>query len=85
MPVLLSLYTRNGCHLCEDMERDLPGFATELDFTTEIIPIDNNAGLEQLYGSRVPVLAIGDEVICEYFLDKASLAQAITRETLNKS
>lgn len=81
MPVLLSLYTRSGCHLCEDMERDLPGFATALNFTTEIIPIDNNAELEQLYGSRVPVLAIGDEVICEYFLDKVSLTQAIARCT----
>lgn len=79
MSVSVSLYTRTGCHLCDDMEQELPGLATELDFITEIIPIDNNAELEQLYGTRVPVLAIGDEVICEYFLDKASLTQAIAR------
>ena len=79
MAVKLTLYTRHGCHLCEDMERALPEIASELGFATEIIPIDNNDALEQAYGSKVPVLAIGDDIICEYFLDKVALTEAITR------
>ncbi|MDH5611377.1 MAG: glutaredoxin family protein [Gammaproteobacteria bacterium] len=79
MPAQLSLYTRHGCHLCEDMEQTVSELAAELDFVTEIIPIDNNTGLEQVYGHRVPVLMIGDNVICEYFLDKTALIQAVTK------
>jgi len=79
MPAQLSLYTRHGCHLCEDMEQAVSELAAELDFVTEIIPIDNDTELEQIYGSRVPVLMIGDNVICEYFLDKTALIQAVTK------
>ncbi len=79
MPVKLTLYTRSGCHLCEDMERALPELAAELDFITKIIPIDNNHELEQAYGSKVPVLTLGDHIICEYFLDKAALLETLAR------
>jgi hypothetical protein len=63
------------------MERALPELATELDFNTEIILIDNNNELEHTYGTKVPVLAIGDDIICEYFLDKVALSKAIARHT----
>lgn len=81
MPAQLSLYSRHGCHLCEDMEQAVSELATELNFITEIIPIDNNAELEQAYGHRVPVLMMGDNMICEYFLDKAALIQAVSKAT----
>jgi hypothetical protein len=61
------------------MEQAVSELAMELDFVTEIIPIDNNAELEQGYGHRVPVLMMGDDVICEYFLNKAALIEAVTR------
>jgi glutaredoxin len=79
MSIKLTLYTRTGCHLCEDMERALPELASELNFNTEIVLIDNNNELEQAWGTKVPVLAIGDNIICEYFLDKVALSEAITR------
>ncbi len=79
MSVKLNLYTRHGCHLCEDMELAVSELTAELDFLTEIIPIDNNAELEQDYGQRVPVLMMGDNMICEYFLDKAALIQALAK------
>ena len=81
MSVQLCLYTRRGCHLCEDMEQAVSELATELNFETNIIPIDNNAELEQDYGHRVPVLMIGSTMICEYFLDKTALIQAVSNAT----
>ncbi|MFC1589622.1 glutaredoxin family protein [Pseudomonadota bacterium] len=81
MPARLSLYTRHGCHLCEDMEQIVSELESELDFVTEIIPIDNNTALEQNYGHRVPVLMMGHNVICEYYLDKQALIKAVSRTT----
>ncbi len=77
MPAQLNLYTRHGCHLCEDMEQAVSELEAELNFVTEIIPIDNNTALEKDYGHRVPVLMIGHNVICEYYLDKVALTQAL--------
>jgi glutaredoxin len=79
MSIKLTLYTRTGCHLCEDMERALPELASELNFNTEIVLIDNNNELEQAWGTKVPVLAIDDDLICEYFLDKVALSAAILK------
>lgn len=75
MPVQLTIYIREGCHLCDDMEQALLECASELDFETRRVPIDNNAELEQAYGTKVPVLVCGDEDICHYFLDMQSLKQ----------
>ena len=49
--------------------------ASELDFETRRVPIDNNTELEQAYGTKVPVLICGDVEICHYFLDMQALKQ----------
>ncbi|UCB54944.1 MAG: glutaredoxin family protein [Thiotrichales bacterium] len=77
MPVQLTLYIREGCHLCDDMEQALGETAAELDFEITRVPIDNNAELEQAYGSKVPVLTCGSGEICHYFLDLQALKRVI--------
>jgi len=81
MSVKLTLYSRTGCHLCEDMERALSELETELDFNTEIILIENNRALEQTYGTKIPVLTLGKDIICEYFLDQVALSKAIAEHS----
>jgi len=79
MPVRFTLYTRSGCHLCDDMEQVLSALSDELKFTTQLIPVEHGTELEKLYGDKVPVLVLDDEVICETFLDKVALTRAIAR------
>ena len=75
MSAQLTIYIREGCHLCDDLEQALRECASELDFETRRVPIDNNTELEQAYGAKVPVLVCGDEEICHYFLDLQALRQ----------
>jgi len=77
MPIQLTIYIREGCHLCDDMEQALRECESQLDFETRRVPIDNNAKLEQAYGARVPVLVCGDEEICHYFLDMQALKKVV--------
>ena len=77
MPVQLTIFVREGCHLCEDMEQALRECATELDFEKRRVPIDNNAELEMAYGDKVPVLTCDGEILCHYFLDVDVLKQSI--------
>ena len=76
MSVQLTLFIREGCHLCDDMEQAVREYESEFDFEIQRVPIDNDAELEHAYGALVPVLVRGDVEICHYFLDR----QALKRE-----
>ncbi len=76
----LTLYSREGCHLCEDMQNLLPAYLDEAGLSLDIIYIDNNSDLEQQYGTLVPVLKAGEYEICHYFLDVKALQQYISEQ-----
>lgn len=76
----LTLYSRLGCHLCEDMAKLLPSYLAQAGLTFTTIYIDGDAGLEKLYGTLVPVLKAGDHEICHYFLDTKALQQYISEQ-----
>ena len=77
MSVQLTLFIREGCHLCDDMEQAVREYESEFDFEIQRVPIDNDAELEQAYGTTVPVLVCGDVEICHYFLDKQALMRVL--------
>ncbi|CAM8643258.1 glutaredoxin family protein [Candidatus Planktophila dulcis] len=58
---MVTVYSRQGCHLCEDAVKTLEGMREELAFEIEIISIDGNPELEKLYGNEVPVIHINGE------------------------
>ena len=74
----LTLYSRRGCHLCEDMENLLPTYLEEAGLSLNTLYIDNNPILEKQFGSLVPVLKAGEKEICHYFLDVKALQQYIS-------
>ena len=71
----LTLYSRMGCHLCEDMQSLLPSYLEEAGFSFSVVYIDEQPILEQQYGHLVPVLKAGEREICHYFLDVKALQQ----------
>ncbi len=58
---MVTVYSRHGCHLCEDAVNTLETMREELAFEIEIIYIDGNPKLEKLYGHEVPVIHINGE------------------------
>jgi glutaredoxin len=58
---LVTVYSRSGCHLCENAEVTLSGLTEELNFDLEIKLIDASPELEKLYGHEVPVIHIDGE------------------------
>ena len=59
MPAQLTLYSRVGCHLCEDMLDTLQSFSKDLEFSVDVVDIDQEPILRRRYDTRVPVLALG--------------------------
>ena len=71
----LTLYIRQGCHLCTDMARELEYLKPEFDFGYCLRDVDAEPGLSAKYGNRVPVLVAGAEELCWYFLDEQRLRE----------
>ena len=71
--VTLTLYFREGCHLCDEMLRALMGLQSSLRFEIHQIDVDDDPLLARRYNELVPVLALEDEEICHHRLDEAVL------------
>ncbi len=61
MKLLVTIYSRTGCHLCENAEATIASLKDELNFELVIKLIDGNQELEKLYGHEVPVIHIDGE------------------------
>jgi len=55
---VVTVYSRQNCHLCEVAVTALESVKVELDFSIEKIYIDSNADLTSKYGEEVPVIHI---------------------------
>lgn len=51
----------------------------EFVFAVEVIDVDADAELVSRYDELVPVLALGDEMLCHYFLDEAKVREVLSR------
>jgi glutaredoxin len=57
-PRQVIIYTRQGCHLCDEAWQLLEEWQGKYQFTLEAIDIDGQAELVAEYGERVPVVLI---------------------------
>ncbi|MCV6638982.1 glutaredoxin family protein [Candidatus Albibeggiatoa sp. nov. NOAA] len=69
----LTLYTRQGCHLCEDMLKSLEKMQKIYGFSLNIVDIDTDEFLQRRYGEWVPVLMAGEQELFHYHLDEQVL------------
>jgi glutaredoxin len=70
--MVLLLYTRRGCHLCEVAEDMLAAYT--LAGAVEIVDVDGESDLQSRYGSRVPVLVANGTVVMEGRFHEPDLA-----------
>lgn len=65
----LTVFVRQGCHLCTDMLQELERLKSGLDFRYCVRDVDEAPALALRYGERVPVLVAGATELACYFLD----------------
>ena len=71
----MMLYTRRGCHLCEAAEDMVVAQARAA--AVEILDVDADPLLQQLYGLRVPVLMADGTIVMEGRFDEPALASLL--------
>ena len=79
MPVRMTIFSRDDCHLCRVVYRIAMRLQAELNIETSQVDIEGDRILMERYGARVPVILL-DEV--EHFAGKVTegeLRRAIKR------
>ena len=67
----VTIYGRSGCHLCENVVNLLVPQKDQLNIEVEVILIDNNKELEDLYGQLIPVIHVDGKYFSHFRLDLA--------------
>ena len=62
----VTLYTRQGCCLCDDAKRALVAAGRQAAFQLDVIDIDSDPQLRALYNDEVPVIAINGSKAFKY-------------------
>lgn len=60
-PLEVTLYSRPGCHLCEDAKAVIQPLLQEFGATLREVNIDEEQGLTERYGQNIPVIFIGGQ------------------------
>jgi glutaredoxin len=75
----LTLYSRPGCHLCDDARAALERVRARAPFELREVNIESDDSLHSRYLERIPVVALGDEEIFDFFVDEAALEDRLYR------
>lgn len=71
------LYTREGCHLCEEAERMLARIGKRLPLKLHLIDIDSDDYLQRLYMVEIPVVTVDGTEIARAPISEGKLEDAL--------
>ncbi len=75
---VVTLYTRPGCHLCDEAREAILALREELpSFELSEVNIEQDDGLLARYLERIPVVAVDGEVVSELELKRDRLRASL--------
>lgn len=69
----LTLYGKAGCHLCAEAREVVQALREELRFDLEEVDVSLDPRLHNVYGERIPVIAIDGEDALELVISPGDL------------
>ena len=74
----LVIYSRPGCHLCEEMKVVIQLVQRKIPFAVREVDISADANLERLYGIEIPILMIDGRKAAKYRISEEELKRKLT-------
>jgi hypothetical protein len=80
--VTLTIYSRPGCHLCDDMKAVVKRVVQDVDDVSDRasikeVDISTDPALETLYGLEIPVLLIDGKKVAKYRVTEDALKRLL--------
>jgi glutaredoxin len=76
-PREVTLYSREGCHLCEEAKAAILPLVSEFGATLREVDIDDDPVLHDRYTNDVPVIFLGAKMVAQHRLDAAQLRRQL--------
>lgn len=76
-PLEVTLYTRPGCHLCDDAKQVIAPLLREFHAVLREVNIDEDPQLTALYGLDIPVIFIGSHKAAKHRVDPAQFRRQL--------
>ena len=76
--IALTLYSRPGCHLCEEMKAVIERVARAMPLSVDEIDISTDPEIERRCRLEIPVLMVNVEKAVRYRLTEAELTRILT-------
>jgi hypothetical protein len=71
------LYSRSGCHLCDDARATILAVRTRHPFAFDEIDIERDDALLKEYAIRIPVVSVDGQERFEIKVDEAQLSELV--------
>jgi hypothetical protein len=75
--IRLTIYSRPGCHLCDEMKEVVHRVSSAVPFVLEEIDISGDPELERLYGIEIPVLMADGKKVAKYRIGERELLRVL--------
>lgn len=77
--VQIDIYSRPGCHLCDDAKEVVERLQARYPFALRVINIETDPELEKAYGEQIPVVFINGNKAFKYHVDEHELIEKVKR------
>jgi glutaredoxin len=81
MKAQLTIYQREGCHLCEIAAAQLEQLRNDYEFELESVDIESSDDLHQRYLERIPVIALDQVELYDFEIDLADLKSRLSESS----
>lgn len=79
MDAELIVYSRAGCHLCDELLAELASMTAGGPVRVRVVDVDSDPVMRRRYGFDVPVVLADGEVLCRHRLDAGAVAEWLQR------
>lgn len=78
-PLILTVYSRTYCHLCDEMLEALQALQGRFLFRIAVVDVDADAELERRHGENVPVLTHEGRELCRHRLEPSIVTAYLSK------
>lgn len=76
-PILIDIYSRPGCHLCDEAKAVVESLRERYAVVLGTINVESSTDLENRYGSEIPVVLINGEEAFRHRVDRTELERKL--------
>ena len=82
--ISLTIYSRPGCHLCDEMKAVIERVARSVPLTVDEIDISRDAELNERYRLEIPVLMVNGRKAAKYRITEGELLRIVKQRALDQ-